>query len=154
METNEEMYKKAIAKAHRTNIITWSILAVILEIIAIIFASGIPNVWPLYILPIGVGGFFWFKDFLRIKRSFCPKCSKNYDYNTDVSWDVDNERSENGKKTATVNFECVCSNCGETKRFSTSFTTAKYIENKGWTTYNIRNNAKQYFWRSSYKNKE
>lgn len=153
METNEEMYKKAIAKAHRTNIIFWSIIAGVLEIIAINFASGIPDLWPLYILPIGVGGFFWFKDFLRIKRSFCPKCSKNYDYNTDVSWDVDNERSENNKKIASVNFECVCSNCGESKRFSTSFTTATYSKERGWTTYNIRNKAKQYFWRSSYKNK-
>lgn len=83
-------------------------------------------------------------DRKRVKRSYCPYCGEKYDYEEDVAWEVLNVTVSNNNKKADVEFQCVCSNCGEETAFTKNFTIA-YFQNGKYVEKNIQTEAKKYF---------
>lgn len=85
-----------------------------------------------------------FADKKRVKRSYCPYCGEKYDYEEDVAWEVSNVTVSNNDKKADVEFQCVCSNCGEETTFTKNFRIA-YFQNGKYVEKNIQAEAKKYF---------
>lgn len=83
-------------------------------------------------------------DRKRVKRSYCPYCGEKYDYQEDVAWEVSNVTVSNNDKKADVEFQCVCSNCGEETSFTKNFRIA-YFQNGKYVEKNIQTEAKRYF---------
>ena len=137
--------KEAHARNKRTLIITIIVAAVVvvLGLVTGLVALGLP----VGLITLIVGVYAFFKGKQAIKRSFCPHCGTNYNYETDVAWEVSNAEETDSAIYANVDFECHCQNCQEETFFTEKFKTAYYDKNKNcWVENNIRTMAKNYFW--------
>lgn len=85
-----------------------------------------------------------YRNKIRIQRSYCPYCGEHYDYDSDVSWEVQNVTTSIDAQKANVAFECLCSNCGNTTVFTTTLTTAT-LQNGQLVERNIYAEARKYF---------
>lgn len=88
----------------------------------------------------------WLSERTRIKHNFCPDCGQKYNYDTDVSWEIEVVVNSNNREKSEILFECICGNCNKTFEFREKFTTAQYVEKTGTVErYNIKNKARNYF---------
>lgn len=81
----------------------------------------------------------------KVKRSYCPYCGEPYDYEDDIEWDVSDVITDSKKRTATVQFNCTCSECGKETSFSKKLTVASLDNNGKLTEYNIYDLARKCF---------
>ena len=139
--------KEKALKENTKIVIVMELIGVICLAIGIIFEDLVfIGVIGLILIP---AGFFVLSDGKkRINRSFCPYCGEKYDYENDVSWEETERFDEENKVVANVEFECCCSNCGETQEFSQKFTILSYDKNKNtWKQNNLKTMARKYFWK-------
>ena len=86
----------------------------------------------------------------RVKRSFCPECSRKYDYEDDVSWEELDERTESssdgsGRLISNVEINCLCENCGNSITFTKKFTIARVDKNGRVQRYNLGSQIRKFF---------
>ncbi len=148
----------ALAKNKKGRVAGWIMLAISLPIflIAVILESesetaSIQDIAPTFCvlsLAILIAAiivlFVSYKSKIRIHRSYCPYCGQHYDYDSDVSWEVQNVTTTNEAQKANVAFECMCSYCGNATTFSTTLTTAT-LTNGQIVERNIYAEARKYF---------
>lgn len=142
--------KQLKQKAKKENLLTFIIITVIAAVCLIVggifetlrflfFFGGL-----LVIIALGV----YISGVIRIKRSFCPYCGAKYDYESDISWVESSRIDSENQVESIVDFECSCPDCGKETAFSKKFVIMQYDKNKNkWTTFNIRDKAKNYFWK-------
>ena len=142
--------EKALADNKKYTIII-IIVAIVSAILSIVFDKidgdemGVAAMIFMWVFLLGLGGVVLIlSDKKRIKRSYCPYCGEKYDYEEDVAWEVSNVTVSNNDKKADVEFQCVCSNCGEETTFTKNFRVA-YFQNGKYVEKNIQVEAKRYF---------
>ena len=84
-------------------------------------------------------------DRKRIRRSFCPHCEEQYDYENDVAWESSNVVTTASKQKADVEVECTCHCCGRKTQFVKRFETAEVDTLGRVKQYNIYNLVRKYF---------
>jgi len=68
---------------------------------------------------------------IRKKQISCNKCKTKFNLANDVSWEEVNDDNDGTRILSEVEFDCTCSNCGETKNFSKKFEVARVVQTGG-----------------------
>lgn len=155
-ETAENKFserEKAKKKSLKANLIAGGVVGAIFGLIfGIICATE--SFWLIFIVPIpfvlfglGLGFALAYSDIKRIKRSFCPSCGEQYNYDSDIAWEISSEEEKtNNAVVANVEVACTCHKCGEQVDFSVRQTTQSQDPRTGRIKkYNIENSMKKYF---------
>lgn len=145
---------KALAENKKLSIILWIITGASLLIALVLGAlesatgnetlSTISMIFGFVFFFAIVGAFLVINDKKRIRRSYCPYCGEHYDYETDVSWEVQDVVTSDNSQKANIEFVCECSNCGEETTFTQNFTISSF-KNGEYVEKNIYVEAKKYF---------
>lgn len=107
----------------------------------------------LTLMYIGIGvmllaiGYFVSQIF-PILNSFCDKCGTNFNYDTDISWEVRQVTVDGLNKYADVHIVTRCPNCGTVATFNKKLKVEYYNKEKGyWVQNNIYSMVRRYFWK-------
>ena len=84
-------------------------------------------------------------DRKRIRRSYCPHCEEQYDYDNDVAWECSNVVTGGQTQKADVEIQCLCRNCGRATQFKKRFKTAEIDTLGRVKEYNLYNIIRKYF---------
>ncbi len=115
----------------------------VLFILALVFSGNMLLIfgWGIFMGAI----FFNMHDRKRIRRSFCPSCEEQYDYENDVAWECSNVVTTASKQKADVEIECICHCCGQKTQFKKRFETAEVDAFGRVKEYNIYNIVRKYY---------
>lgn len=89
--------------------------------------------------------FFNIHDRKRIKRSYCPHCQTQYDYEQAVAWECSNVVTTNRSQKADVEIVCTCLQCGQQTQFTQRFEIAEIDALGRIKEHNIYNIVRKYF---------
>lgn len=134
-----------LKKALKQNaIVTWIFVGI--AVVLLVLYLILTNLWLmggfLFVLLAVFGGVH---DRKRIRRSYCPNCEEQYDYENDVSWECSNVVTTNTKQKADVEIQCLCRNCGHVTQFTKNFQTAELDTLGRVKEYNLYNLVRKYF---------
>ena len=130
------MKKKPKLLAHFLNLFSKAFLFALIFIGAKrLLPEGLVIISQIYLIFIV---FSLFQEAKDINRRYCKRCSAKYDYNTDISWDVLEERANGSVK---VEFTCVCPHCGRERTFTRVF----YTKHKDGIHYRLESLVKKFF---------
>lgn len=134
-----------LKKALKTNaIMTWIFVGIVLTFFILYLVIG-----KLWLLAIGliliISVFGNIHDRKRIRRSYCPYCEEQYDYDNDVAWECSNVITGTQKQKADVEIECKCSRCNAATSFVKTFVTGELDTLGRVKEYNLYNLVRKYF---------
>lgn len=134
-----------LKKALRLNTIISLILAGIgLTLVVLYLVLG--QLWLLAVgLIVILSVFGNMSDRKRIRRSHCPGCEEQYDYDNDVAWECSNVVTTDKKQKADVEIVCRCSRCATATQFTKTFVTGEVNTLGQIKEYNLYNLVRKYF---------
>ena len=138
-------------KAMKSELRFMIIVAIVLAVSAILIGGVMVNFGFGILSALGlecVLGYFSIRRLMGVKRSFCKECGTKYNYERDISWEIESEEEKENKVVDNIEVECTCPKCGATNNFTVTQTVAKLDTKTGQLKkFNISNLMRNYFYK-------